>query len=152
MDQPAYDALFLGVFILIFIAAVTTSLFLFKGILDYSDKVYDASNQFIGESVLSLTGVEATNKYNIIRGKDALAYVTNFGCYDYDGKTYIYSKKYVEDKDLNVKVTLKDLSGNPTKDVKLNGYYKLNIIKQYTDSSISVELYQYTQQNAMSML
>lgn len=145
MDQSSFEAMFVGIFVLIFVAAVSTTIFLFNEIIEYSENLFDASNKFIGESVLVLDNVKSTNENNIIRGVDALAYVTNFGCYDTNGSTYIYSRKYTENVDLKVKIRLRNLSGAYTRDVDIAGYYKLNIIRTYLDSSIIVELVQYTE-------
>lgn len=143
MEQSAFDALFIGVFVIIFVVALSTTIFLFREIIDYSDEIFDASNKFVGESVLVLEGVDSTNENNIIRGVDALAYVTNYGCYS-SNSTYQFSRKYGENKDLKIRIKLKNLNNNITTHVDINGYYKLNMIKQNLNSITTVELKQLT--------
>lgn len=151
MDQSAFESLITGTFVLIFVIAISTTVFLFREIIDYSDKVFDASNKFVGESVLVLEYVDPTNKNNIIRGQDALAYVTNYGCYATDGYTYNFSPKYAENYDTKVRVRLKNTSGAYTTAVDINGYYKLNVISLDSDSTIIVELQQYTKAQVDAM-
>lgn len=150
MDQSAFEALITGTFIVIFVIAISTTIFLFREIIDFSDRVFDASNKITGDSVLVLEGVNTANKDNIIRGVDALAYVTNYGCYNSSG-TYVYSPKYAENFDTKVRVRLEQTNGNLTDVVNVAGYYQLNVQTLQLDGTIIVQLKQYTKAQVDAM-
>lgn len=150
MDQSAFEALVTGTFIVIFVVAISTTIFLFREIIDFSDRVFDASNKITGDSVLVLDGVNTANKDNIIRGVDALAYVTNYGCYNSSG-TYVYSPKYAENFDTKIRVRLEQTNGSLTNVVNTMGYYKLNVQTLQLDGTIIVQLKQYTKAQVDAM-
>ena len=150
MDQSAFEALITGTFIVIFVVAISTTIFLFREIIDFSDRVFDASNKITGDSVLVLDGVNTANKDNIIRGVDALAYVTNYGCYNSSG-TYVYSPKYAENFDTKIRVRLEQTNGSLTNVVNTMGYYKLNVQTLQLDGTIIVQLKQYTKAQVDAM-
>lgn len=150
MNQSAFEGLITGTFIVVFVVAISTTIFLFREIIDFSDRVFDASNKITGDSVLVLDGVNTANKDNIIRGVDALAYVTNYGCYNSSG-TYIYSPKYAENFDTKIRVRLEQTNGNLTDVVNKMGYYKLTVQTLQTNGTIIVQLRQYTKAQVDAM-
>lgn len=75
MEDSSYEALYTGVYIFIFIAALTITLFLFKSVSDVAEKAYEFGNASQSGSVLVNVPVDE-NRY--LNGSEVISYVYNY--------------------------------------------------------------------------
>lgn len=86
------EAIYLGVYTMIFVIALSLTIFLFSSLMSYSDEAYDYMHQMNNDGVL----VNApANRYLLINGYEVISYYFNYiqkDKYlnkDYDDKTVV---------------------------------------------------------------
>lgn len=74
MEESSFQAIYTGVYIVVFIAALTTTLYLFNGINTLSENSYEYGNVITGQTL-----IEAPN-YNELNldGNDIISYYFNY--------------------------------------------------------------------------
>ncbi len=99
MENSTFEAIYTGVYIVIFIAALTITIFLFKTTNDYADLAFEYNERALDESVIINAPVQ---KFRLITGNEVISYFYNYIKRDVfgDSKTQI---EYV--------VTIKNQSG-----------------------------------------
>lgn len=75
MEDSTYEALYSGVYVFIFIIALSASIFLFKTVNDIADQSYRYGEQVSDPSLI----VDASaNQYRVINGAEVLSYYYNY--------------------------------------------------------------------------
>ncbi|MEG2348786.1 MAG: hypothetical protein RSB67_03980 [Clostridia bacterium] len=75
MENSAIQAIFTGVYVLIFVAALTVTMFLFHSITDYADKAYEFGTK---KAEGSVTISAPTNRYRILNSSEVISYYFNY--------------------------------------------------------------------------
>lgn len=74
MEESSFQAIYTGVYIVIFIAALTTTLYLFNGINSLAENSYNYGNVITGKTV-----IEAPNENELnLNGNDIVSYYFNY--------------------------------------------------------------------------
>lgn len=100
MEESAFEAIYIGIYVFIFVIAVTSTIFLYNSISDYSDMAYEFSHK--SDNGALIVGSEA-QKNNIINGEEVINYYYNYIKKDkYDGSNE-QNSNYVVSINLNGK-------------------------------------------------
>lgn len=75
MEESAYTALYTGTYIMVFIIALTTTLFLFNNIVNYADLAYEFDETVVDNSVILNAPV---NENQILTCEDVISYYYNY--------------------------------------------------------------------------
>ena len=94
-----YEAIYTGVYVLIFIVSVSISIFLFYSVYDYSELAFEYQNRVLNDSV---TVNAPSNKYRLVDGSEVISYFFNYIKHDTYGETV---------KKTNYIVTIKNITG-----------------------------------------
>ena len=98
MEESAYEALFTGTYIFVFIIALTVTLYLFNSIMDFSELAYEFNNTVEDKSTIINAPVEANR---LLTGEEVLSYYYN----------YVRHDLYTEKKSpINYNVTISGLN------------------------------------------
>lgn len=85
MDN-AMEAIYIGVYAMIFVIALSITIFLFSSLLDYSEQAYDYMHMSSNDAVLVNVPV---NRYLILTGQEVVSYYYNYVKKDrYSDETY----------------------------------------------------------------
>ncbi len=84
MEDSAFDALYTGTYVLVFIIALTITLYLFNSIIDFSDLAYEFNTKVEDNSTIIDAPVEANR---LLSGEEVLSYYYNYVKHD------LYSEK-----------------------------------------------------------
>lgn len=85
MDN-ATEAIYIGVYAMIFVIAMSVTIFLFSSLLDYSEQAYDYMHMSSNDAVLVNVPV---NRHIILSGQEVISYYYNYIKKDrYTDKTY----------------------------------------------------------------
>lgn len=75
MEESAFEAIYIGIYVFIFVIAVTATIFLYNSISKYSDMAYEFSHKTDNGALI--VGSEAS-KNNIITGEEVINYYYNY--------------------------------------------------------------------------
>ena len=75
MEESAYNSLMLGVYIFIFVTAISLTVFLFSSTVEYADKAYEYGKLTAADSIVETTSAP---KYNVVTGAELLSYYYNY--------------------------------------------------------------------------
>lgn len=79
MEDSAFDALYTGTYVLVFIIALTITLYLFNSIIDFSDLAYEFNTKVEDNSTIIDAPVEANR---LLSGEEVLSYYYNYVKHD----------------------------------------------------------------------
>lgn len=99
MQDSMYEAIYTGVYILIFIIAISVSIFLFYSVYDYSELAFEYQNRTLSDSV---TINAPSNKYRLVDGSEVITYFFNYIKHDTYGENV---------KKTNYIISIKNISG-----------------------------------------
>lgn len=98
MEESAYEALFTGTYIFVFIIALTVTLYLFNSIMDFSELAYEFNTTVEDKSTIINAPVEANR---LLTGEEVLSYYYNYVRHD------LYTEK---ESPINYNVTISGLN------------------------------------------
>lgn len=75
MEDSAYNSLMIGVYVLVFIAASTITIFLFTSTVKFADNAYEYGRKTTGDSIVETSGAP---KYRTVTGAELLTYYYNY--------------------------------------------------------------------------
>ena len=75
MEESAFDAIYIGIYVFVFVIAVTATMFLYNSISDYADLAYEFSHK-VDEGALIVGSEVQRNK--IITGDEVINYYYNY--------------------------------------------------------------------------
>ena len=85
MEESAFDAIYIGIYVFIFVIAVTSTIFLCNSISNYSDMAYEFSHKTDNSALIVGSEVQ---RNNIINGEEVINYYYNYIKKDkYDGSS-----------------------------------------------------------------
>lgn len=156
MEESAYEALFTGTYIFVFIIALTVTLYLFNSIMDFSDLAYEFNTTVEDKSTIINAPVEANR---LLTGAEVLSYYYNYVRHD------LYAEK---ESTINYNVTISngtnsinaDLEGKNLKEVaerigidsKYILYYRAASKDAEGKKNITIEIVKATQAQIDAML
>jgi len=105
MEDSAYNSLMLGVYVFVFITAISLTIYLFSSTISFSDNAYQYGKVTTGDSIVETTSAP---KYNTVTGSELLTYFYNYKSPDkYGTSTAVtYDFKNIEDIQINKTYTL----------------------------------------------
>lgn len=115
MEDSAYTALYTGTYVMVFIIALTTTLYLFNNIVNYADLAYEFDETVTDSSVILNA---PTNENQILTSYDVVSYYYNYIANDLSAgvkldDTYNLKIYYSTAKDQNKEIKLTtDNKGN----------------------------------------
>lgn len=115
MQDSSYEGIYIGIYILVFVTAISVSVFLFKGIYDFSEIAFEYKTQVLSENIAVNAPV---NKYRLINGDEVVSYFFNYIKHDIYG-SYSKNQPYV--------IRIKNRAGN----VIVSSDVNTEIIKSY---------------------
>ena len=104
MEDSAYEAIYTGVYVFIFIIALTVSLLLFNGINEVADLSYEFSNKISGSETLVNVPVEQNL---LLSPSEVLSYYFNYIQKDLYSTEFVNSKSGVVATKYNVTIYTK---------------------------------------------
>lgn len=158
MEESAYEALFTGTYVFVFIIALTVTLYLFNSMLDFSDLAYEFNTTVEDKSTIINAPVEENR---LLTGEEVLSYYYNYV------KNDLYTQK---DAPINYNITIKKTAtggsiNNTLNSMKLNQvaseiginnryilYYKGAAYDAEGKKNIDIEIVKATQEQIDSML
>jgi len=75
MEESAFDAIYIGIYVFIFVIAVTSTIFLYNSISNYSDMAYEFSHKTDNSALIVGSEVQ---RNNIINGEEVINYYYNY--------------------------------------------------------------------------
>lgn len=105
MEDSAYEAIYTGVFILIFIAALSATLFMFKTVSDIADRAYEYGK--VSQTTALLVNVP-TDDERYLTKSEVISYIYNYIQRD------IYGDKSTNSE---YEIQILDKDGNPVTDI-----------------------------------
>lgn len=144
MEESAFDAIYIGIYVFIFVIAVTATIFLYKSISDYSDMAYEFSHK--SDNGALIVGSEV-QRNNIINGEEVINYYYNYIKKDkYDGSN-AQNSNYIVSINLNGKgqspnlltdtnLTYKEL----IQKIGFNNKYVIEYTKQTNDGKAMINI------------
>lgn len=155
MENSTFEAIYTGVYIVVFMAALTITIFLFKTTNDYADLAFEYNERALDESVIINAPVQ---KFRLINGNEVISYFYNYIKRDVfgDSKTTI---EYVvtvrnqgntpiisSDKNITSQTTLNSTTYSKFVNlINLNGKYVLNY-KTVSQNLVYIDITEATQQ------
>ncbi len=73
--ENANEAIYLGVYTMIFVIAMSLTIFLFSSLMDYTDEAYDYMHKATDDSVNITANI---NRHLILTGQEVLSYYYNY--------------------------------------------------------------------------
>ncbi len=107
MEESAFNAIYIGIYVFVFIIAVTATMFLYNSISDYADLAYEYSHNIDGEPLI--IGSEA-QRNKIITGSEVVNYYYN----------YVKKDKYNETDEIDYIVSINLNGKNETPNMLVN--------------------------------
>lgn len=98
--ENANEAIYIGVYVMIFVIALSLSIFLFSSLLNYSEDAYDYIHA--EDNSAMLVNVPA-NRYLILNGQDVISYY-----YNYISKDRFTNKNYNNNIVVSINLNTKD--------------------------------------------
>ena len=153
MEDSAYQALFTGTYIVVFIMALTVTLYLFNSISEFAELAYEFNVTSEDSSTIINAPVEANR---LLTGEEVLSYYYNYVKHD------LYTEK---ESPINYKVTITGINTNELKDKSLyevaqkigvdNKYilhYKGASYDAHGNKNIDIEISKATQEQIDAMM
>ena len=153
MEDSAYQALFTGTYIVVFIMALTVTLYLFNSISEFAELAYEFNVTSEDSSTIINAPVEANR---LLTGEEVLSYYYNYVKHD------LYTEK---ESPINYKVTITGINTNELKDKSLyevaqkigvdNKYilhYKGASYDAHGNKNIDIEISKATQEQIEAMM
>lgn len=142
MEDSAYQALYTGVYVFIFIIAISATIYLFVNMLDYSELAYEYGNKVTeGNIIENISDL----RYRLLKGSDVIAYYFNYVKNDkYEKSDSINSQYNVEIWDKNgSRINENDLNYSKIKErIGYDNYYKIEYISESDEKAkIKISLY-----------
>lgn len=98
--ENANEAIYIGVYVMIFVIALSLSIFLFSSLLNYSEDAYDYIHTEDNSAMLVNVPV---NRYLILNGQDVISYY-----YNYISKDRFTNKNYNNNIVVSINLNAKD--------------------------------------------
>lgn len=158
MEESAYEALFTGTYIFVFIVALTVTIYLFNSMLDFSDLAYEFNTTVEDKSTIINAPVEENR---LLTGEEVLSYYYNYVRLDlYTAKESpinynITIKKTVTGSSINSALegkSLNDVANEIGIDNRYILYYKGASYDAEGKKNIDIEIVKATQEQIDSML
>jgi|GEM_PF-1927768 len=113
MEESAYNGLMVGVYVFIFITAISLTIFLFSSTISFSDKAYEYGKVTTGDSIIETTSAPQNN---VITGAELLTYYYNYKSPDKYGEALVpkYDFQDINNIDINKTYTLIYETANTT--------------------------------------
>ena len=73
--ENANEAIYIGIYTMIFVIALSLTIFLFSSLMNYTDEAYDYMHQQSNDAV-TVTG--EVNRHLILTGQEVLSYYYNY--------------------------------------------------------------------------
>jgi hypothetical protein len=105
MEDSAYNSLMLGVYVFVFITAISLTIYLFSSTVSLSDNAFNYGKVTTGDSIIETTSAP---KYNTVTGSELLTYYYNYISTDkYSTPVDVpYDFKNIQDIQINKTYTL----------------------------------------------
>ena len=75
MGDSAYQAIYTGVYVFVFIIAMSATIYLFMTIIDYAELSYNYGNTALDSNLIENI---PTTKYQLLTGSDVITYYYNY--------------------------------------------------------------------------
>lgn len=121
MEDSAYQALYTGVYVFIFVIAISSTIYLFVTMLNYSDLAYEYGRNVVNGNIIENI---SDSRYRLLTGSDVLTYYFN----------YTKNDKYESYEDTQYNITILDNNGSEIKEgtygtlkdkIDYDAYYKI---------------------------
>ncbi len=124
MGDSAYQAIYTGVYVFVFIIAMSATIYLFMTIIDYAELSYNYGNTALDSNLIENI---PTTKYQLLTGSDVITYYYN----------YVKKDKYEgSESDTKYNVEIFNSSGakiideTKIRDIKYDQKYKLEFMSE----------------------
>lgn len=93
MEESTYEALYTGVYLFVFIIAVSSAVFLFNSVTKYADLSYEFGKEITGSVMENVP----TSRYKVLTGSEVISYYFNYISHDlYDNANEKVSEYEIE--------------------------------------------------------
>lgn len=112
MEDSAFEALMISVYIVIFVVATSLTIFLFNSTVEFADKAFEYGKISTGDSIIETSSAP---KFNVITGAELLTYYYNYTDPDKYGEGVAVESKYI----------FQNTDGTPLRDIDIKQSYTL---------------------------
>lgn len=143
MEDSAFNAIYTGVYVFIFVIALTATIFLYRSVSEYADVAYDFSHKIDGSALIIGSEVE---RNRILNGDEVINYYYN----------YIKKDQYGTDKENSKYIVSINLAGNDEPEkiltntdlsykelaerIGMNNKYIVNYVKETADQKAIIQI------------
>ncbi|MDO4282022.1 MAG: hypothetical protein Q4D02_00110 [Clostridia bacterium] len=100
MEESAFDAIYIGIYVFVFVIAVTATMFLYNSISDYADLAYEFSHKIESSGIIEGSEV---SRNKIITGEEVINYYYNYIKRDKYDSSNANNSNYIVNINLNGK-------------------------------------------------
>ncbi len=132
MEESSFQAIYTGVYIFVFIAALTTTLYMFRNVNELAENAYN-----YGEIATNQSVIQAPNEDYKITGEELISYYFN----------YIVKDKYAEEFDKNIELKISGMNVgsyssliNEIKSRGLDKQYDIKVTNVDNNGKVHVEI------------
>lgn len=136
MEESTFDAIYIGVYVFVFIIAVSSAVFLYQSISEYAEQAYEYSHMIDSGSLILNT---ETSRNRILTGDEVLNYYYNYVKQDNYGEQKVETN-YTVLINLNSKTETENLLTNTNlrykevaEQIGLNNQYLLEYREETAD-------------------
>ena len=133
MENSAFEAMYTGVYIFVFIAALTMTLYMFKNVNEVSENSYEYGMNTTSQSLID----ESSEKDRILNANDVISYYYNYVDYDITD----FKNVHVEIKDRNGAILSSGISYNDLKSRLGTENYRLKCVRVNSYGEYYFEIY-----------
>lgn len=134
MGDSAYQAIYTGVYVFVFIIAMSATIYLFMTIIDYAELSYNYGNTALDSNLIENI---PTTKYQLLTGSDVITYYYN----------YVKKDKYEgSESDTKYNVEIFNSSGvkisneAAIKNIKYDQKYKLEFVSENNNGVATIRI------------
>lgn len=134
MGDSAYQAIYTGVYVFVFIIAMSATIYLFMTIIDYAELSYNYGNTALDSNLIENI---PTTKYQLLTGSDVITYYYN----------YVKKDKYEgSESDTKYNVEIFNSSGTKIineaaiKNIKYDQKYKLEFVSENNNGVATIRI------------
>lgn len=134
MGDSAYQAIYTGVYVFVFIIAMSATIYLFMTIIDYAELSYNYGNTALDSNLIENI---PTTKYQLLTGSDVITYYYN----------YVKKDKYEgSESDTKYNVEIFNSSGakiideTKIRDIKYDQKYKLEFMSENNNGVATIRI------------